>query len=104
MHFPYHVSLLYNTACFIDFQNDEVIITYSVTHSKGDYLKSNDPDIFYETSDDRDDQLHLFPHGGILNIESFNGVLSCLPAGFSFIDIVLQLSVANYPIAHFVKM
>lgn len=46
----------------------------------------------------------LFPHGGILNIESFNGILSCLPADFFFIDIVLQLSVENYPIAHFVKM
>lgn len=54
-------------------------------HKNGTWFKSNDADIYYEVTGDNTGRPLLLLHGGMLNIESFNGMLSCLPDSFYFI-------------------
>lgn len=57
------------------------------SHINGMYFEINNADVYYEiTGNDKGHPL-LFLHGGMQNIESFNGILKYLPDEFKFIGI-----------------
>ncbi|EIN3722037.1 alpha/beta fold hydrolase [Serratia marcescens] len=55
------------------------------THNNGAYFKSNGANIYYEITGTTDGIPILFLHGGMLNIESFNHLLSFLPESYMYI-------------------
>lgn len=55
------------------------------THDNGAYFKSNGANIYYEITGATDGIPILFLHGGMLNIESFNHLLSFFPENYMFI-------------------
>ncbi|EPO3921714.1 alpha/beta fold hydrolase [Salmonella enterica subsp. houtenae serovar [1],40:z4,z23:-] len=55
------------------------------THKNGNFFKSKGADIYYEIQGDTNGTPIMLLHGGMLNIESFNPLLSFLPESYMYI-------------------